>query len=350
MFLLYSSLSRATLGLAALSCMLAAPLYNSVGAAQELSREEATKEAGRLGTEAVRLRGEAYKKVQAGGDRRLIMEAERAAAEKFRQAIELWRAAGDYNRLVAGAEELSRIYFVVNDYERAVGCLKREAEFWEERGDRVRQARTVWLMALRQMQMRRDAAAAETFEKAVELSGAANLFAVERDSLENLARLYDKLGRGAEAESFRARSKQLMWQVDFVPAEVVRRPAPAVIPVQWVDLPSSPLSVEYHDVDGVRKAVLVNRSSKEINMVIFGCVEEHEGKARVTNELTGEARSHGGVGPGSYFHSFAVLNGPLNPWTDAKMGCEGAARLSLTKAVYTDGTSWVAEGAGWLNQ
>src|SRR5215207_8158522 len=109
MFTAYSSTPRITLILAACSVMLAAPPPNPVGTAQEISREEAMREAGRLGTEAERLRGEAYKKVQGGGDRRLMAEAERAAAEKFKRALELWRSAGDDRRLMAGAEELSRI-------------------------------------------------------------------------------------------------------------------------------------------------------------------------------------------------------------------------------------------------
>lgn len=350
MSLLYSCLCRATLGLAIISWTPAAPLFNSVDAAQEPPREEAKKEAGRLGTEAERLRGEAYKKVQAGGDRRLITEAERAAAEKFRQAIELWRAAGDDKRLVAGVEELTRIYFVIGDYEAAIGCLRREADYWGERGDLHRQIRMLWLMGLRQMQMRREKEAVETFERVVEMSRGAGLVSVESNTLEDLARLYDKLGRGEEAEQLRVRAKEIRSWIDTMPAEVRAPSKPPVIPAQWVDLPSAPLSAEYRDVDGVRKAVLVNRSSKDVNTVFFGCVEEHEGKARVISDLIGEAWSHGGVGPGSYFHSFAALNGPLNQWTDKKMGCEGAAKLSLTKAVYTDGTSWVAEGADWSNK
>src|SRR5215468_2010556 len=103
-------------------CSLLGPIWMP----QQPSREEAIAEAGRLGTEAERIRGEAYKKVQEGGDRKLLAEAERAAAERFRKAIELWRGAGDYQRLTAGAGELSRIYLVLGDYENAVGCLNRE--------------------------------------------------------------------------------------------------------------------------------------------------------------------------------------------------------------------------------
>src|SRR4030095_5494064 len=68
--------------------------------AQQPTREEMLKEAGRIATQAERLQGEAYKKIQAGGDRRQIAEAERTKAAAFEKAIELWRTAGDEIRLV----------------------------------------------------------------------------------------------------------------------------------------------------------------------------------------------------------------------------------------------------------
>jgi len=40
----------------------------------------------------------------------LIREAEKFTAESFEKAIEMWREAGDDNRLIAGVEELTRIY------------------------------------------------------------------------------------------------------------------------------------------------------------------------------------------------------------------------------------------------
>jgi tetratricopeptide (TPR) repeat protein len=117
--------------------------------------------------------------VQAGGDRKLLVEAERASAEKISQALDLWRAAGDFDRLLAGAEELSRIYVGLNDYEGAISCLTRESEFWLARGDTARQVHMVWLTGIRQMQMRRPEAAIKTLEQAVEMSRAANLISVE---------------------------------------------------------------------------------------------------------------------------------------------------------------------------
>jgi hypothetical protein len=349
MFPLYSCLHRSVLILVVFSS-LAVPPFDSVGIAQELSREEALNEAGRLGTEAERLRGEAYKAVQAGGDRRLLAEAERAAAEKFRQAIELWRAAGDYKRLVAGAEELSRIYFVVGDYEGAIGCLQREAEFWSERQDLTRQTHALWLMGIRQMQMRKDKAASETFERVVEMSRAAGLFSVERNALGSLASLYDKLGRVEESEELRRRAKELWSRPDVSPPEVRAPLMPAVIPTQWADLDSAPLAAEYREVDGVRQAVLINRSSKGIEMVSFGCAAKEGGKTRVLNGLIGIGRNHGGVRPGFHYAPFAALNGPQNPWTDEKMSCEGAAKIIVTEAIFADGTKWKADGIEWLTR
>lgn len=350
MFKLYSGLPRLTLLVAIFSSTLSAPPSTRAATAQELTREEALREAGRLGTEAERLRGEAYKKVQAGGDRRLIAEAERAAADKFRRAIELWRAAGDVNRLAAGVEELTRIYSVAGDYDGAVGCLRREAEFWGGRGNLPRQIYTLWLMGIRQVQMRRDKAAVETFERVVEMSRNAGLVHVERNALEDLARLYDKFGRREDAEQLRAAAKVLWSQTDAAAPDLIRPSKPAVIPEQWIDLPSAPLAAEYRDVEGVRQAVLVNRSAKGVEMVMFGCVAEENGKVRVSNGLMGLGQNHGGVGPGSHYLPFSALNGPLNQWTDEKMGCEGAAKMAVTEAGFADRTTWKADGTDWISR
>ena len=350
MFTPYLSPPRLTLLLTVFSSTLTAPLFNPADTTQELSREEARREAGRLGTEAERLRGEAYKKVQAGGDRGLITEAERAAAEKFRRAIELWRAAGDDSRLMAGVEELTRIYSVAGDYDGVIGCLRREAVFWGGRGDLPRQVRTLWLLGIRQMQMRRDKAAVETFERVVEMSRSAGLISVERNALEDLARLYDKFGWGEEAEQFRATAKGLWSQTDAALPDVMRPSKPAVIPEQWIDLPSAPLAAEYRDVEGVRQAVLVNHSAKRVEMVMFGCVAEEDGKVRVLHGLIGMGQNHGGVGPGSYYMPFSALSGPLNQWTDEKMGCEGAAKMAVTEAGFADRTRWKADGTDWISR
>jgi len=209
----------------------------------------------------------------------------------------------------------------------------------------------LWLMGIRQMQMRREQEAVKTFERVVEMSRDAGLVSVERTTLNDLARLYKKLGRGEEAEHLLIRSKEIGSWVENMPAEVRAPSKPPVIPAQWIDFPSAPLGADYRDVDGVRKAVLVNRSLKEISSVFVGCVEEHEGKARVVSDLVGESWSHAGVGPGSYFKNLlAALDGPMNQWTDKKMGCEGAAKLSVTTVVYTDNTSWKAEGTDWPNK
>jgi tetratricopeptide (TPR) repeat protein len=330
--------------------MLAARLSVPATTIQELSREDARREAGRLGTEAERLRGEAYKKVQAGGDRRLITEAERAVAEKFRRAVELWRAAGDDDRLMAGVEELTRIYSVAGDYDGVTRCLRREAEYWGGRGDLARQIRTLRLMGIRQLQMRRDEAAAGTFERVVEMSRGAGLVSVERNALDDLARLYDKFGRREEAEQLRATAKGLWSQTDVTLPDVIKPSKPAVIPAQWIDLPSAPLAAEYRDVEGLRQAVLVNRSTKGVEMVMFGCVAEEDGKVQVLYGLIGMGQNHGGVGPGSYYMPFSALNGPLNQWADEKMGCEGAAKMAVTEAGFADRTRWKADGTDWITR
>ena len=323
----------------------------SVGITQQQSSEELVREAGRLGTEAERIRGEAYKKAQAGGDRKLLLEAERAAAEKFRKALELWRAAGDYQRLTAGAEELSRIYSVLRDYENAVGCLNREAEFWRARGDSAREVQTIHLLGIRQMQLRNYEEAKKTFEKAVEMARAANQISVESNALDGLAMLSQIAGRDNDAELLRARANELSAQMyNNRPPEEKKRPVEVKIPAQWIDLPSAPLVAAYREVEGVTQAVLVNRSTKGIERVDFGCVEEKEGKAHVVGGLVGQGQNHGGVGPGYFYQPFTVLNGPLNRWTNEKMGCGEKAKMAVIKAIYADRTGWEAEGTDWISR
>jgi tetratricopeptide (TPR) repeat protein len=322
-----------------------------VGITQQQSSEEAIREAGRLGTEAERIRGEAYKKVQAGGDRQLLREAEQAAAENFRKALELWRAAGDYGRLTAGAEELSRIYSVLNDYENAIGCLKREAEFWRARGDSAREIQTIHLLGIRQMQLRNYEEAKKTFEKVVEMSRAARQISVEYNALNSLAMLSQRTGRNDEAELLQAKAKEVADQMyNNRPPEEKKQREAVKIPSQWIDLPSAPLVADYRDVDGVTQAVLVNRSTKGIEMVDFGCVEEKDGKAHVVGGLVGVGRNHGGVRPGYFYEPFTVLNGPLNRWTNEKMGCGEKAKMAVIKAVYADRAEWEAEGTEWISR
>lgn len=328
--------------------LAASHMFAPITIAQEMSREEAINEAGRLGTEAERIRGEAHKQVQAGADRKLLLEAERAAAERFRKALELWRAAGDYDRLAAGTEELSRIYSVLNDYDNAVSCLNHESEFWREHGNVARQVHMIWLLGIRQMQMRRNDAAIKTLEQVVEMSQAANLMSVEANALNDIAMLLERVGRGGEAEPLRAKARELQDQIySDIPTREENKREPVNVPAQWLDLPLAPLVAEYRDVEGVRQAVLVNRSTKGIEMVQFGCVKEQNGKVRVVGELAGVGLNHGGVGPGYYYEPFALLNGPLNGWTENKMGCEGKARMAVIKAIYADRTEWEAEGTDW---
>ncbi|HEX8491289.1 MAG TPA: hypothetical protein VF658_00465 [Pyrinomonadaceae bacterium] len=341
------SFYKAMLFLAACPLALILFLATLSATAQELSRAEAMKKAGRLGTEAERIRGEAHQQVRAGGDRKLIHEAERAAAEKLRSALELWRTAGDDNRLIMAAEELSRIYFVLNDYESAVGTLRREMEFWRERGDVARQVHITWLIGIRQMQMRRDDAATKTIEEVIEMSRNAHLGDFEANALNDLARLYEQAGRGAEAATLKAKANEL-WEQMRSQSVVEKKPRePLKIPAQWFDFPTAPLVAEYRELEGVRQAVLVNRSAKGIEMVGFGCVKEQDGKAHVVGELGGMGLNHGGVAPGNYYESFAFLNGPLNQWTDEKMGCEGKAKMAVIRAIYADGAKWEVEGADW---
>lgn len=344
-----SRLSRCLFLFTAISLSQFTSLFNY--AAQEPSYEEAIKEAGRLGTEAEQIRGEAHKRVRAGGDRKLIREAEAEAAKKFRQAIELWRQAGDYKRLMAAVEELSRLYSVLNDYENTVACLNREIEFWRDQGDLAGQVRALSFLGIRRMQLKKDKEAIETFEKVIEMSRSAGLLEAEANALNNLASLMKKAGRDEEAEFAQARAKGL-WDLLWArqagnPPEVKRPRAPIGLPDHWFDLPSAPLVAEYRNIEGVKQAVLVNRSTKGVEMVLFGCVKEEEDKIKVVADFGGMGQNHGGVRPGHYYEPFEFLNGPLNRWTDKKKTCEGGAKMSVIHARFDDRTEWNAEGRDW---
>ena len=318
---------------------------------QQQTPQEMSREAGRIATQAGRIQGEAYKKIQAGTDRKLVREAERNAAERFEKAIELWRAAGDERRLIAGVDELTRLYSVLGDYDRVVDRLTREADFWRERGDSTQRIETLFLLGIRQMQMERNTAATETLERVAEMSREKGLHSLEANVFNQLSFLYDRTGRAKEAETARDKAREL-WKLPTpqrpAPAPL-SKPAPATIPAQWVDLPSAPLGAEYRDIDGMNHAVLANRSSKLISGVMYGCVAlEENGKAKVLYGLIGFGMSHGGIEPGSYFTPFAALNGPLNRWTDEKMGCEGAAKMTVIEATFEHQTKWNADGAEWI--
>jgi hypothetical protein len=318
--------------------------------AQQRSREEILREAGRLVTEAERRKGEAYKQVQAGADRKLLFEADKSIAESLEKAIELWREVRHDERLRAGVEELTRIYSVIGEYDRVVARLTHEAEYWRERGDVAAQADTLYTLGIRQLQMRRENASIETLEQVLALSRSADLRSLEPNVLTQLASLYEKAGRVKEAESSRASASKL-WSMPnntTASARMPERIPPATIPAQWVDLPNAPAAAEYRVIEGVNEAVLVNRSSKGIEMVLFGCVAlDGNTKVRVLYGLGGGGLNHGGVRPGSYYRPFTRLNGPLNRWTDEKMSCEGAAKMTLIEAGFDDNSSWKADGVVW---
>ena len=298
---------------------------------QQRSRTDALKEAARLATEAERL------------------QSQKLAAENFEKAIELWREAGDDKRLRAGVEELTRIYSVIGDYERVLDRLTREAQYWEGRGKVAEQTDTLYLLGTRQWQMKRDATAIETLERVVAMSRSARLRSLEPNALTQLAMLYERAGRAKDAESARASANKAWPAASSEPPPMANPIPPATIPAQWVDLPGAPAAAEYRVIAGVNEAVLVNRTSKGIVMVRFGCVAlDDNKKARTLYGLIGYGMTHGGVRPGSYYEPFLTLNGPLNRWTDEKMGCEGAAKMTLIEAQFDDKTIWKADGANWV--
>ena len=323
--------------------------------AQKRTRAELLKEAGRIVTDAERATGEAWKKVQAGGDRKLVRDAEMATAESLEKAMELWREAGDDRRLIAAADEMTRLYSVHGEYEKVVDRLTREAEYWRKRGKIAEQTETLYTLAIRQSQMSRDAAAIETYLRVIELCRTAGLRSLEPNVHSQLAMSYTRVGRMKDAEASKATADKL-WSTPRTeprpaPPFAEKPIPPATIPSQWVDLPGAPAAAEYRVIQGVNEAVLVNRSTKGIEMVSFGCVAlEDNGKVRVLHGLVGQGRNHGGVPPGRYYEPFAVLNGPLNRWTDEKMGCDGPAKMTLIEAGFDDRTTWKAQGIDWTGK
>ena len=317
---------------------------------QKRTLEDLLKEAGRIITDAERANGEAFKKAEAARDRKIVRDAQKFTAEKFEIAIELWREAGHDERLKAGVEELTRLYLVLGEFDRVVDRLTREAEYWREHGNVVAQTESLYTLAIRQSQMNRDAVAIETYERALALTRSARLRSLEPNVLNQLAFSYERVGRVKDAELSRETANKLWGKLYSEPRrEPIRELIPpATIPSQWVDLPGAPAAAEYRVIEGVNEAVLINRSTKVLGAVMFGCVAlEGDGKVRVLHGLIGEGRSHGGVGPGRYFQPFLSLNGPLNRWTDEKMGCEGEAKMTLIKAMFDDHTDWKADGIDW---
>ena len=196
--------------------------------------------------------------------------------------------------------------------------------------------------------MQRPAAAIETIERVVEMSRSAGLRNLEANALNHLASLYEKAGRVKEAETSKESAKEVWSKIERVRAPAGPPRPPVTIPAQWIDLPGAPAAAEYRVLNGENQAVLVNRSTKGIRMVSFGCVAlEDNKKARVLYNLTGIGVGHGAVPPTSHFQPFDALNGPMNRWTDEKMGCEGAAKMTLIEAQFEDNTTWKAEGSDW---
>ena len=290
---------------------------------QKRSRDELLKEAGRLVINSERRMGEAIKKVRAGGDPKLEPEAKRFMAESFEKAIELWRQTGHDERLIDGVEALSRFNSGFGEYAKVVALHTREAEYWRDRGNVAAQTKTLYSLGLRQSQMKREAAAIETFERVLLMSRSAQLRSLERDVLTQMASSYERVGRLKDAESARETANRL-WAA--FPREPVRtmsaKPVPpGTIPPQWVDLPDAPAASDYRVVEGVSEAVLANRSDKGIKLLMFGCVAlEDDKKVRFLYSLIGVAQPHRGVLPGPYYKVFSGLNGPLSHWRDEKMG------------------------------
>ena len=237
---------------------------------------------------------------------------------------------------------------MLGEYTRVVDRVTSEAKFLRANGNVAIQADTLFMLGIRQWQMKRDDAAIETLERVVEISRSADLQSLERNGLTQLAMLYEKAGRLKEAELCRERADKLWSMTSREPASWANPIPPATIPSQWVDLPGARAAAEYRVIAGVNEAVLVNRSSKGIEMVMFGCVAlEDNRKVRVLYGLMGQGLN-GGVRPGSYFRPFGALNGPVNRWTDEKMGCDGAAKMSLIEALFDDSSKWKADGIDWV--
>ena len=77
-------------------------------------------------------------------------------------------------------------------------------------------------------------------------------------------------GRDNEAAILRARAKEISDQMyNDRPPEEKKRPVEVKIPAQWIDLPSAPLVADYREVEGVTQAVMVNRSTMGIEMVVL---------------------------------------------------------------------------------
>jgi hypothetical protein len=84
---------------------------------------------------------------------------------------------------------------VLGEYTRVVDRVTSEAKFLRANGNVAIQADTLFMLGIRQWQMKRDDAAIETLERVVEISRSADLQSLERNGLTQLAMLYEKAGR-----------------------------------------------------------------------------------------------------------------------------------------------------------
>lgn len=299
-------------------------------------------EAARLAHEAEQIQDVAEERVDAGADRKILDAAQTRATFLFAKAIDLWREARDFDRVLAGVEELTRLYSALGEYDSIVDRVQREEQFWVAEGDLRRQAETVLLLAYRQGQTDRRKEAIQSAARALELARSARAEETEVHALDVLRLEHTLLGNRDAAEGYERASSELRKKV--FDHQSPSTPRPLTIPAQWLDLPGAPLKTETRMVSGVMQPVLVNRSIEGVAQVGVGCVVERDGKVAAVKTGTEWNRY---IEPFGEISIFEFLDEPVSPWSDEKPRCEGAGRLAVTLVVFSNRTEWRADGTPW---
>lgn len=131
------------------------------------------------------------------------------AADHFRRAVELSRAAGDGIREFSTLGNLGGVYSELGSLREAVDCFAGELAFYQEIGDKPRQARAQGNLGLTQLRLGRLADAAVSLQAAVDLREAIGESRAAANSLGALGVVYRYLGELDRAAELLTRSRDL---------------------------------------------------------------------------------------------------------------------------------------------
>jgi len=320
-----------------------------------MPREETRREAERLATEADALQNKAWHRRYHDAADPSLPELNRSAADRYRTALEIWRALGDRNHVLLATEKLGAVIALTGDDDSAAAFFTKEIADWSERKDIDGALRLMSKLGSIQRATGRREQARRTFEDLAAASHAANQRGNEAGALHDLGLTLDVLGRKEEAARVHAEAHALTEELRRTRPQWPARAVP--VPAQWLELPDVPVTVHARTKDGVEQARLVNRTAKRIHRIDVGCAGSVQGIVHVSSVLRGSMAECDDPNdpelpvlaqPGEDVQMlFESLHQPANAWTDDLVSCPGGERMIVTRVTFTDRTSWTAEGAPW---